>query len=73
MLRQNKVNGIIIGSYALDIAECQKVSLPVASIDMKLGSQIPNVTSNHQMGGELAVRKLIGNGCRNIVQIISDR
>lgn len=73
MLRQNKVDGIIIGSHALDTAEYQKVSLPIVSIDMKLGSQIPNVTSNHRMGGELAARKLIENGCKNVVQIMGDR
>ena len=73
MLRQNKVDGIVIGSHALDTSEYRKVVLPMVSIDMKLGDQIPNVSSNHRRGGELAARKLIENGCKNVVQIMSDR
>lgn len=73
MLRQNKADGIIVGSHALDISDYLKATLPMVSIDRKLGDRIPNVSSNHQMGGELAARKLMENGCKNVVQVMGDR
>jgi LacI family sucrose operon transcriptional repressor len=69
MLRENKVDGIIIGNHTLDFEEYLKVSMPIVAFDIKLGTKIPAITSDHRKGGALAARKLIENGCRKVVQL----
>lgn len=73
MLRQNKVDGIIIGSHTLDIDEYMKLKLPIVSLDMDLGEGILSVVSDHSMGGKMAAECLISNGCKNVVQIMGNR
>ncbi|MDU7336585.1 MAG: LacI family DNA-binding transcriptional regulator [Clostridium sp.] len=70
MLRQNKVDGIIVYSFAQDTSDYQKLTLPIVSIDRKLGERIPYVTSNHRLGGELAAKKFIENGCKNVLHVV---
>lgn len=70
MLRQNKVDGIIVYSFAQDTSDYQNLTLPMVSIDRKLGDKIPHVTSNHRLGGELAAKKFIENGCNSVVHVM---
>ncbi len=69
MLRENKVDGLIIGNHELEFEEYLKVSFPIVALDIKLGNKIPVITSNHKKGGELAANKFISNGCKKVVQI----
>ena len=73
MLRENKVDGIIIGSHLLETDDYLKANLPIVSIDMDFGPEIINISSNHEKGGEIAAKTLIENGCKNVVQIMGNR
>lgn len=69
MLRQNKVDGIIIGTHMLKTSEYEKISLPVVAIDMSLGEQIPTISSDHEKGGRLAAMEFVRNGCKCVLNI----
>lgn len=69
MLRQNKVDGIIIATHMLKNKEYENIDLPIVGSDMILGNNIPTVHADHRLGGELAARKLISNGCKCILQL----
>lgn len=73
MLRENKVDGIVIGSHLLETDDYLKANLPIVSIDMDLGPEIINISSNHEKGGEIAAKTLIENGCKNVVQIMGNK
>lgn len=65
MVRQNKVDGIIALTYnpELDIDS----SIPFVTIDRHIHSGIPCVSSDNFGGGQIAARKLIELGCRNLL------
>lgn len=69
MLRQNRVDGIIMCSHTLDIEEYKKVGLPVVSFDRIISRNIPCVGSDNYRGGELATEHLIERGCRSLLHI----
>lgn len=69
MLRQNKVDGIIIATHMLKSKEYENIDLPIVGCDMVLGKNIPAIHSDHTIGGRLAADKLIGNGCKCILQL----
>ncbi len=69
MLRNNQVDGIIIGSHTLKIERYLKINLPIVALDRELGSEIPVVSSDHYEGGLLAARELMISGCKKIVQV----
>ncbi|MGL4981983.1 MAG: LacI family DNA-binding transcriptional regulator [Treponemataceae bacterium] len=68
MLRQSKVDGIIIGSHALNTDEYNKITLPIVSFDMALSPNILLINSDHQQGGLLAAQELIKSKCKNVIQ-----
>lgn len=69
MLRQNKVDGIIIATHMLKNKEYENIDLPIVGFDMVLGKNIPAVHSDHRVGGRLAAEKLIHCGCKCILQL----
>ena len=69
MLRQNKVDGIIIGSHALDVEEYTQLKLPIVSLDMELGDKIFQAVSDHITGGQLAAQVLVESGCKRVLQM----
>lgn len=69
MLRQNKVDGIIIGSHLLNVDEYEKLELPIVGIDIYLSDSIPSIYCNHIKGGALAAGKFIENQCRCVLLI----
>ena len=69
MLKAHKVDGLILGNHELDFEDYLKVSFPIVALDIKLGRNIPVITSNHKRGGALAARKFIENGCKQVVQV----
>jgi LacI family transcriptional regulator len=69
MARGNKTDGVIALTYNPDL----KVggNIPVVSIDRHLGDNIPCISSDNYRGGELAAKKLIELGCRNLLHLRS--
>jgi len=69
MLRQNRVDGIIMCSHSLEIESYLKVSMPIVSFDRIISSTISYVAGDNYKGGEIATKHLIENGCRNLLHI----
>lgn len=65
LAQQNKIDGIIALSYSpnLEVED----SVPVVTIDRHFSANIPCVSSDNYQGGELAARKLMELGCRNLL------
>lgn len=76
MMRQNMVDGIILGTHMLDPDEYKNLMLPIVALDMHIADHIPAIYSDHIKGGNLAARELIRNKCRcvlNVVAILTDK
>ncbi|RRJ62347.1 LacI family transcriptional regulator [Paenibacillus oralis] len=69
MLRQNRVDGIIMCSHTMDIESYKKVPFPIVSFDRLVSANIPCVGSDNYRGGELATEHLIGRGCKRLLHI----
>ncbi|MGZ7445654.1 LacI family DNA-binding transcriptional regulator [Paenibacillus sp. TH7-28] len=69
MLRQNRVDGIIMCSHTMDIESYKKVPFPIVSFDRLVSADIPCVGSDNYRGGELATEHLIGRGCKRLLHI----
>lgn len=69
MLKRNQVDGIIMGSHALEISEYTNISLPIVAIDRNLSDKIPFITSDNYHGGALATNLLINKGCKKLAHI----
>ncbi|SNS06580.1 transcriptional regulator, LacI family [Anaerovirgula multivorans] len=69
MLRQNRVDGIIMCSHTLDIEEYKKLNFPVVSFDRVISNNIPYVASDNYRGGEIATEYLISKGCKRLLHI----
>jgi LacI family transcriptional regulator, sucrose operon repressor len=69
MLRQNRVDGIIMCSHSLEIEDYQKVSMPIVSFDRIISPAITYVASDNYKGGEIATKHLIEKGCKNLLHI----
>lgn len=69
MLRQNRVDGIIMCSHTLDIDEYKKARLPIVSFDRVISNEIPYVASDNFEGGKMATEYLIKKGCKSLMHI----
>ncbi|WP_204710283.1 LacI family DNA-binding transcriptional regulator [Halobacillus seohaensis] len=69
MLRQNRVDGIIMCSHTLDVDAYRNVGMPVVSFDRILSPTIPYVAGDNYKGGEIATQHLIDKGCKKILHI----
>ena len=69
MLRQNKVDGAIVGTHMLEVSDYEKLTLPVVGMDVFLGDSIPTVCANHIRGGKLAAKPFIEGGVHTVLQI----
>lgn len=69
MLRENRVDGIIMCSHTLDIEKYKKVNLPVVSFDRIISPNIPYVGPDNFRGGELATEHLIRRGCKKLLHL----
>ena len=69
MLRQNRVDGIIIGSHTLDLDYYKNLNAPVITFDRYIDDSIPYVTCDNYHGGQLATNYLISHGCKSLLHI----
>lgn len=72
ILRQKRVDGIIIGSPRLSDQEYKKASIPVVSFDTCMPGADVSIASNHARGGRMAAEILLRGGCRRVLQIVGD-
>ncbi|MDR3173802.1 MAG: LacI family DNA-binding transcriptional regulator [Treponema sp.] len=70
MLRRRAVDGIIMGSHALEDEEYRKAKGPIVSMEQRLGRGIPMICSDHRKGGRLAAQRLAERGCRRVAQFV---
>lgn len=69
MLRQSKVDGILIGTHMLETSSYESINLPVVALDILLGEKIPTVCADHARGGQLAAQEFIRCGCRCVLNV----
>lgn len=69
MLKQNRVDGIIIGSHTLDLEFYKNLNAPVIAFDRYIEEGIPYVSCDNFHGGQLATKHLIENGCKSLLHI----
>ena len=69
MLRQNRVDGIIMGSHTLDVELYKDLNAPIITFDRQIDESIPYVSCDNFHGGQLATEHLINNGCKNLLHI----
>lgn len=67
LLLNHQVDGLIVGAHNQGITEYQHTNLPIVSIERYMGNNIPIVTSDNYHGGELAVQRLLNDGCQHII------
>lgn len=72
MLRQHRMDAIIIGSPSLPEKEYSRVGIPIVAFDTLLRSANVSIASNHRLGGQLAAEVLLKSGCKNFVQIVGN-
>lgn len=72
MLKRSQVDGIIVVSHNLDLAEYSGLSMPVIAIDRFLGDKIRTVSCDNYQVGVLATRHLLECGCHRILCIRGD-
>lgn len=69
MVKQNRVDGIIMGSHTLDLSFYKDLNAPVIAFDRYIDENIPYVSCDNFYGGQLATKHLIENGCKNLLHI----
>lgn len=69
MLRASQVDGVIMGSHTMDVAEYVSIQQPLVTIDRKISADIPYICSDNYSGGVLAAKKLLEKGCKRIAYI----
>ncbi|MCA0757501.1 LacI family DNA-binding transcriptional regulator [Paenibacillus sp. N4] len=69
MLKRNRVDGIIMGSHTLQVEEYIHLNSPIVTIDRQIGTDIPYISSDNRMGGSMAAKLLLAQGCRKIAHI----
>ncbi|WP_113672495.1 LacI family DNA-binding transcriptional regulator [Vallitalea guaymasensis] len=69
MLKENRVDGIIMGSHVLNMEAYKNITEPIIAFERYINNSIPYVTSDNYTGGQLATNHLIERGCKNLLHI----
>ena len=64
MMRENMVDGIILGTHMLSETEYQNLDLPIVALDYRVAEDIPTIYSDHNKGGLLAAGEILKNDCK---------
>jgi len=72
ILRQHRVDGIIIGSPCLSDQDYAKINIPIVSFDTHMQGANVSVAANHALGGRMAAQALLKGGCKRVLQIVGD-
>jgi DNA-binding LacI/PurR family transcriptional regulator len=67
VLSQYNIDGLILVANTKSVKAYLNLKMPIITIDHIIDKSIPSITSDNVMGGELAARKLIEKGARNII------
>lgn len=73
MLKEQRVDGIIVGSHNMGIEEYDKISGNIVSIERNISPKIPMIESNNYYGGKIATEELIKKGCKNVICITGNK
>lgn len=69
MLRENRVDGIIMCSHSINIERYKTLSLPIVTFDRIISDKFPYVASDNFRGGEIATTHLIELGCKRLLHL----
>ncbi len=72
ILRQHRVDGIIIGSPCLSDQAYANNNIPIVSFDTNMQGADVCVAADHALGGHMAAQALLDGGCRRVLQIVGD-
>lgn len=72
MLMANQVEGIISSSHNLGIAEYQKISAPLVAFDRYLSDNIPIVSADNYLGGQLAAQYMLSKQVKRVAILIDE-
>ena len=64
---QYNIEGLIIAANFSNKDKLAELKIPVVTVDHILDENIPSITSDNVKGGQLAARKLIDSGSKNIL------
>lgn len=68
MLATNKISGLIICTDISATGINHLPHIPIVTLERIVKDAIPSINCDNVMGGELAARKLLSSGCKNILQ-----
>lgn len=66
-VEQYNVDGIIVASDFHNVEALKNLKIPAVTVDHILDETYPSVTSDNVLGGELGIKELIDQGCKNIL------
>ncbi|MHA7966564.1 LacI family DNA-binding transcriptional regulator [Paenibacillus sp. CAU 1782] len=69
LLRASQVDGIIMGSHTMSVNDYKSIKLPLITIDRKISSAIPYISSDNYRGGMLATQLLLQKHCKKIAYL----
>lgn len=64
---QYNIDGLIIVANTKSARAYMNLKTPIITIDHIIDNSIPSVTSDNVQGGEIAAKRLIETGCKNII------
>jgi len=68
MFKTNKIAGLIICADISPAGINELPDIPVVALERVVKDSIPSIDCDNVMGGELAAKKLVSIGCKNILQ-----
>lgn len=64
---QYHISGLIVAAHLNKLKSYQKLSLPMVAIDHHVSDTIPSISSDNQMGGELAAKHFIKRKAKKVI------
>jgi DNA-binding LacI/PurR family transcriptional regulator len=67
VFNQYNIDALILVANTKSTKEYMKMTIPVLTIDHIIDDSIPSISSDNIQGGELAAKKLVASGAKNII------